>query len=110
MQSVHVVFREPVPGRQSPAERHQVISLATGSKRLPVNRLSERAGESVNDSVSGETYVVLDRGTPVWDSYRLRDAMHIYMYISTVPCTSIEFIIIARSGHPGKDATPRCGF
>jgi len=48
--------------------------------------------------------VVLDRGTPDWE-YRLRDAVHIHMYISTVPRTLIEFIIIAFSGHLGGDAT-----
>jgi len=95
-------------------ERHQVISLATGSKCLPANRLSER-GESVNDS---HAEVLARRGALLWflgevrrmrncasgetsfwiekhpfGEYRLRDAVRIHMYISTVPCTSTKFVV-----------------
>ena len=109
-------------------ERHQVISLATGSKCLPANRLSGR-GESVNDShaevlarrgallwlfdearrtrdsVSGETSVWIEEHLS--GKYRLRDTVRIHMYMSTVPCTSIEFIVVAYSNCLGGDASMR---
>ena len=109
-------------------ERHQVISIATGSKCLSANRLSER-GESVNDS---HAEVLARRGALLWfldevhrmristsgktsfwieehvsGKYRLRDTVRIHMYISTVPCTSIESIVIAYSDHAGGDASMR---
>ena len=109
-------------------ERHQVISLATGSKCLPANRLSGR-GESVNDShaevlarrgallwlfdevrritncISGETSFWIEENQS--GKYRLRHTVRVHMYISTVSCTSIEFIIIAYSNHLGGDASMR---
>lgn len=96
-------------------ERHQVISLATGSKCLPTNRLSGR-GESVNDShaevlarrgalqwffgevrrmrncASGETSFWIEKHLS--GKYQLRDTVHIHMYISTVPCASINFVVV----------------
>ena len=42
---------------------------------------------------------------PVWEVSTC--GAHLHMYISTVPCTSIEFIIITYSGHAGGDATMR---
>ena len=109
-------------------DRHQVISLATGSKCLPANRLSGR-GESVNDShaevlarrgallwlfdevgrirdgSAGETSPWIERHPP--GKYRLRDTVRIHMYISTVPCTSIESVVIVYSDHLGGDASMR---
>lgn len=108
-------------------ERHQVISLATGSKCLPGNRLSGR-GESVNDS---HAEILARRGALLWlfdevrrvknrasdgetsfwiekhlsGKYRLRDTVHVHMYISTVPCASIQSIVIAYSDHLGGDAS-----
>jgi len=107
-------------------ERHQVISLATGSKCLPANRLSGR-GESVNDS---HAEVLGRRGALLWlfdevrrmkngapeetscwieknpiGKYRLRDTVRIHMYISTVPCASTEFVVIVYSDHSGGDAS-----
>ena len=109
-------------------EKHQVISIATGSKCLPANRLSGR-GESVNDS---HAEVLARRGALVWlfdevsrmrnctsgetpcwieknpsGRYRLRDTVRIHMYISTVPCTSIEFVVVVYSDHLGGDASMR---
>jgi len=109
-------------------ERHQVISLATGSKCLPANRLSGR-GESVNDShaevlarrgavlwlfdevcrmrscASGETSCWIEKNTP--GKYRLRDTVRIHMYISTVPCASIKPIVFVYSDPLGGDASMR---
>lgn len=108
--------------------RHKVISLATGSKCLPANRLSGR-GESVNDShaevlarrslllwlfdevrrtrdcASGETSPWIERHLS--GKYRLRDAVHLHMYISTVPCMSIKSAVIAYSYRLGGDASMR---
>ena len=109
-------------------ERHQVISLTTGSKCLPTNRLSGR-GESVNDS---HAEVLARRGALLWffdevcrmrngapgeascwiekdtsGKYRLRDSVRIHMYISTVPCTSIKSVVIVCSDHLGGDASMR---
>lgn len=109
-------------------ERHQVISLATGSKCLPANRLSGH-GEAVNDS---HAEVLARRGALVWfldevcrmrgrapgetspwieqhpsGKYRLRDTVRVRMYISTIPCTSIEFAAIPYSDHLGGDASMR---
>ena len=108
--------------------KHQVISLATGSKCLPANRLSGR-GDSVNDS---HAEVLARRGALVWlfdevrrvrngasgeasrwieehpaGKYRLRDTVRIHMYISTVPCTSFGFIVFVYSDHLGGDASMR---
>lgn len=109
-------------------DKHQVISLATGSKCLPANRLSGR-GESVNDShaevlarrgallwlfdevrrmgdgVSGQTSSWIERHPS--GKYRLRDMVHIHMYISTVPCASNESGVIAYSYCLGGDASMR---
>ena len=110
-------------------EKHQVISLATGSKCLPANRLSGR-GESVNDS---HAEVLAKRGALLWlfdevcrmrdgasgeasywiekqgpsGKYRLRDTVRIHMYISTVPCTSIQFVVAVYSDRLGGDASMR---
>jgi len=109
-------------------ERHQVISLATGSKCLPANKLSGR-GETLNDShaevlarrgallwlfdevrritncVSGETSFWIEKHLS--GKYRFRDTVRIHMYMSTVPCTSIEFTAIAHSDCLGGDASMR---
>jgi len=109
-------------------ERHQVISLATGSKCLAANRLSGR-GESVNDS---HAEVLARRGALLWffdevcrmrncasgetscwiekhpsGKYRLQDTVRIHMYISTVPCTSIKHIVCVYSNPVGGDASMR---
>lgn len=106
----------------------QVISLATGSKCLPASRLSRR-GESVNDS---HAEILARRGALLWffdevhrmrnrapgepepwlekhpaGKYQLRDMVHIHMYISTVPCTSVPFTVIMYSIHKGGDASMR---
>lgn len=111
------------------SEKHQVISLATGSKCLPANKLS-RHGESVNDS---HAEVLARRGVLLWffdevcrmrdgvseetsshwiekhpsGKYRLRDTVRIHMYISTVPCMSVKFAVIVYSDFLGGDASMR---
>jgi tRNA-specific adenosine deaminase 1 len=109
-------------------ERLHVISLATGSKCLPANRLS-RCGESVNDS---HAEILAKRGALLWffdeihrmkprsseepshwlekhpsGRYRLRDVVRMHMYISTVPCTLISLTMIMYSDHVGGDASMR---
>ncbi|KAF9647063.1 hypothetical protein BDM02DRAFT_3098751 [Thelephora ganbajun] len=112
-------------------QRHQVISLATGSKCLPANRLSGR-GESVNDS---HAEILAKRGALLWffdevsrtrdcasgetsfwiekhlsGKFRLRDMVRIHMYISTVPCGDASMRFLASSQDPEmarlKDSTP----
>lgn len=109
-------------------ERYHVISLATGSKCLPANKLS-RHGESVNDS---HAEVLAKRGAVLWffdevqrmknrsseepsswiekhpsGKYQLRGMVHVHMYISTVPCTLISLTIIMYSTRSGGDASTR---
>ena len=111
----------------SPEELH-VISLATGSKCLPANRLSRR-GEAVNDS---HAEILAKRGALLWffdeihrvenrsseepshwlekrpsGRYQLRHTVHIHMYISTVPCTLILLTRIMYSNPLGGDASMR---
>ncbi|KAF9782591.1 adenosine deaminase/editase [Thelephora terrestris] len=112
-------------------ERLHVISLATGSKCLPANRLS-RCGESVNDS---HAEILAKRGALLWffdeihriktrsseepshwlekhpsGRYRLRDVVCMHMYISTVPCGDASMRFLANSQDPEmarlKESTP----
>lgn len=109
-------------------QRLQVISLATGSKCLPANRLSGR-GESVNDS---HAEILAKRGALLWffdevhrmrncafggpsrslrknlsGKYQLQDTVRIHMYISTVPCTSNPFTTATYLIRKGGDASMR---
>lgn len=85
----------------------KVISLATGSKCLPTDRFP-RTGDALHDS---HAEVLARRGAVRWlmeevrrvgqqDSasllkasngkYSLKDGVHVYLYVSTVPCKNHE--------------------
>jgi Adenosine-deaminase (editase) domain len=92
----------------------KVISVATGTKCLPTARLPFR-GEAVHDS---HAEVLARRGALRWfleeigrchhhsyvyqsdwicqssqhGQYELRDGVQIHLYVSTVPCTIIEYV------------------
>ncbi|KIK65575.1 hypothetical protein GYMLUDRAFT_39053 [Collybiopsis luxurians FD-317 M1] len=94
----------------------KIISLGTGTKCLPENRLTAH-GEAIHDS---HAEILARRGGIRWlleeilrerdskskwierqeDSYRLRNGVELRMYISTVPCGDASTRFLAASQDP----------
>ena len=107
----------------------KVISIATGTKCLPLSKLSPR-GEIINDS---HAEVLARRGALRWfleESQRMRkepyesswlkpryagailqDGIELHLYVSTVPCMSpgSNYRCLNTTCHELQVATRRCG-